>query len=136
MKNITHQVNYITEYLTCYKQKVEILNKIGLFDEAKHFELFAIEIARLWFEKDFHNSNEKRHNEPFVDLYSLDKDIYVQVSTASDSVTKINNTVKKIDASEQKDTIKNLYFILLHEFDLTDLKLEKNMNFLIKKITS
>lgn len=133
MKNITHQVNYITEYLTCYKQKVEILNKIGLFDEAKHFELFAIEIARLWFEKDFHNSNEKRHNEPFVDLYSLDKDIYVQVSTASDSVTKINNTVKKIDASEQKDTIKNLYFILLHEFDLTDLKLEKEYEFFDKE---
>ena len=42
MKEITHQVNYITEYLGCYKQKIGILNKIGLFDEAKHFELFAI----------------------------------------------------------------------------------------------
>lgn len=133
MKEITHQVNYITEYLSCYKQKIGILNKIGLFDEAKHFELFAIEIARLWFKTDFKNSNETRHNEPYVDLYSFDKEIFVQVSTATDSVSKINSTIKKIDKAEDKAKIKNLYFILLNDFNLDDLHLEKEYEFFNKE---
>ena len=103
MKEITHQVNYITEYLGCYKQKIGILNKIGLFDEAKHFELFAIEIARLWFEKDFKNSNETRHNEPYVDLYSLDQETFVQVSTVVDSASKISNTLNNKSDEEKAE---------------------------------
>ena len=55
MKNVSQKVNEIAEYLSSYKQKVSLLNKLGLFDEAKHFELFALQIAELWFKEKFKN---------------------------------------------------------------------------------
>ena len=56
-------------------------NKNGLFDEAKMFELFAKEVCKLIFNQDFINLNDLKPNYPFFDLVSIDKKIYVQVST-------------------------------------------------------
>lgn len=40
----TEQINYIADCLTNYKIKIQVLNKAGLFDSAKLFEYFALEI--------------------------------------------------------------------------------------------
>ena len=38
------RMSFITEYISAYEQKIKLANKQGLFDAAKMFELFAIEI--------------------------------------------------------------------------------------------
>ena len=131
MKNVSQKVNEIAEYLSSYKQKVSLLNKLGLFDEAKHFELFAIQIAELWFKEKFKNCNETRSNEPYVDLCSLDETKYIQVSTTSDSVTKIKQTLKKIKQSEG-NKIRQLFFILLNDFSREKLILDETYDFFDK----
>ncbi len=55
MKDSNVRVSYITEYITSYEAKIKALNKDGLFDSARLFELFAIEICKLWFKQDFYN---------------------------------------------------------------------------------
>ena len=52
MKDSNVRVSYITEYITSYEAKIKALNKDGLFDSARLFELFAIEICKLWFKQD------------------------------------------------------------------------------------
>ena len=70
MKNSTERIAYITEYITSYESKIKAANKNGLFDNAKLFELFAIEICNLWFDQKFHNLNDEVLNYPGVDLLS------------------------------------------------------------------
>lgn len=107
MNDTAAKVNYIAEYLSSYQAKVATLNSLGLFDEAKHFEIFAIQLARLWLNKDFKNCNETRSNEPYVDLVSEEGDIYIQVSTDSTPGTKIRKTIEKIEKSEFKKQSKS-----------------------------
>ena len=83
------RINFITEYISAYEQKIKIANKNSLFDEAQLFELFAQEICNLWYGKKFTNLNSIKKNYPCVDLLSEDGEIYVQVSTQEDIPGKI-----------------------------------------------
>ena len=111
----TEHINFIADCLTNYKIKIQALNKAGLFDSAKLFEYFALEICRLWFKQNFHNLNEIQANYPYVDLVSEDGQIYVQVSTVQDIPAKIKSTLDKISTSKIKDVakIKQVYFFVL-----------------------
>ena len=74
------------------------------------FELFAIEICKLWFKQDFYNLNNENINYPHVDLVSKDQKIYVQVSTQQNLANKIKTTLKNINdnKSEKIAKIKSL----------------------------
>lgn len=111
----TEHINYIADCLTNYKIKIQVLNKAGLFDSAKLFEYFALEICCLWFKQHFHNLNEIQANYPCVDLVSEDEQIYVQVSTVQDIPAKIKSTLDKISTSKINDLarIKQVYFFVL-----------------------
>ena len=41
------RMKFIIEYISAYKQKIEMANKNGLLDSAKMFELFAKEICKF-----------------------------------------------------------------------------------------
>lgn len=43
MIDSAERIQYIADYLACYKQKIEMLNKNGLFDGAVLFELLSAE---------------------------------------------------------------------------------------------
>ena len=45
-------------------------NKNGLFDAAKMFELFAVEVCNVWFGQKFSNLNVETATYPYVDLIS------------------------------------------------------------------
>lgn len=115
MKNSAERIQYITEYLISYKQKIEVLNKNGLFDAATLYELFALEACSLWFGQKFSNLNSDTANFPYVDLISADGKLYVQVSTVQDIPTKVKKTLEKIrDAKSSKiSDVNQLFFFVL-----------------------
>lgn len=124
MKNSNNRLSYITEYITSYEAKIKALNKEGLFDSAKLFELFAIGICKLWFKQDFYNLNNEKTNYPYVDLVSNDKEIFVQVSTQQNIPNKIKTTLEKIknDKSEKSSKIKSVYFFVLNNCSISNVK--------------
>lgn len=124
MINSVERVSYIVDYISSYELKIKTANKNGLFDSAKLFELFALEICKLWFEQDFHNLNDKIMNCPYVDLVSQDEKIFVQVSTAKDIPTKIKTTLEKIrdNKSKKLSTIKSAYFFVLNNESIEKIK--------------
>lgn len=112
------RMNFITEYISAYEQKIKLANKQGLFDAAKMFELFAIEICTLWFGQKFSNLNIASANYPYVDLISNDEKLYVQVSTATDISKKIKKTLEKLrDSKNEKFAKINkvIFFVLNNE---------------------
>lgn len=119
------RMSFITEYISAYEQKIKLANKQGLFDAAKMFELFAIEICNLWFGQEFRNLNVTSANYPYVDLISHDENLYVQVSTVIDIPTKVKKTLEKIRDSKNenfKKINKVIFFVLNNESvdNLTD----------------
>ena len=47
------RMDFIIEYVAHHEEKIKKANKNGLFDSAKMFELFAIEICNIWFGQEF-----------------------------------------------------------------------------------
>lgn len=118
MLNSNNRMEYIIEYLSAYKDKINIANKQGLFDSAKLFELFASEICKFWFGQPFENLNVETATYPYVDLISADKNFFVQVSTTKDIPNKIKDTLTKIrDSKNQERTPegKIIFFVLSNE---------------------
>lgn len=89
-------------------------NKNGLFDAAKMFELFAIEVCNVWFGQKFSNLNDETATYPYVDLISENRELLVQVSTVQDT-NKIKTTLEKIRDSKDKkcSDLKNIVFLYL-----------------------
>ena len=115
MNESTKRIDYIVDSLINYKTKIEFLNKNGLFDAAKLYELFAIEICSLWFNQKFYNLNSQKANFPYVDLVSEDKTMYIQVSTAQAVLRKIKTTLQNIQNNNSKELIsisKIVFFVL------------------------
>lgn len=102
MMESAERMSYITEYISSYESKIKLCNKNGLFDSAKLFELFAIEVCALWFGRPFQNLNTKLPNYPYVDLLSNDKQIFVQVSTVQNVPTKIKDTLENIKSGKKE----------------------------------
>ena len=117
------RMKYIIEYLSAYKQKIELANKNGLLDNAKMFELFAEQVCKLYYNMEFHNLNNIC-NFPYFDLISEDKSIYVQVSTTSDVHQKIKKTLENIrdDKTKRFEKINSAYFFVLHNDSIKNVK--------------
>ena len=118
MLNSEIRINFISEYLSAYENKIKLLNSEGLFDAAKLFELFAIEVGSLYFGQKLENLNIEKFNYPTVDLISEDKTFYVQVSTVKDIPNKIKYTLEKIKNSDNqnlKDIKRVIFFVLNNE---------------------
>ena len=98
MPGDVRRMDYIREYLSAYEAKLHLSNRLGLLDNAKLFELFAIRVCGIWFGQKFHNLNKETVNYPYVDLISEDEMIYVQVSTALDTSKKVRATLKNLRA--------------------------------------
>lgn len=95
MLESAERIQYINDYIVNYENNIKILNKLGLFDNATLFELFAIECTSLWFGQRFFNLNSTRGNYPYVDLISENAEIFVQVSTNQNIPEKIKSTLEK-----------------------------------------
>lgn len=117
------RMNFIIDYISAYKQKIELANKKGLFDSAKMFELFAEEICKLYYDMDFHNLN-KVCNFPYFDLISEDGKILVQVSTTTDVNSKIKSTLENIrdDKRHRFEKVDDVYFFVLHNDSVKNVK--------------
>lgn len=77
-------------------------NKNGLFDAAKMFELFAVEVCNVRFGQKFSNLNVETATYPYVDLISENRAFLVQISTDQDVPTKIRSTLEKMRDSKDK----------------------------------
>lgn len=78
MLNSNDRMDFIIEYMSAYKEKVNMANKNGLFDAAKMFELFAIEVCNIWFGQKFSNLNVETATYPYVDLISDNRELLVR----------------------------------------------------------
>lgn len=94
MLHSNERMDIITEYMTSYEEKIKMANKNGLFDAAKMFELFAVEVCNVWFGQKFSNLNVETATYPYVDLISENRELLVQVSTVQDIPTKIKSTLE------------------------------------------
>ena len=115
MLNSNERMGFIIEYMSSYDEKIKMANKNGLFDAAKMFELFAIEVCNVWFGQKFSNRNDETATYPYVDLISENRELLVQVSTVQDVPTKIKTTLEKIRDSKDKkcSDLKNIVFFVL-----------------------
>ena len=115
MLNSNERMGFIIEYMSSYDEKIKMANKNGLFDAAKMFELFAIEVCNVWFGQKFSNLNDETATYPYVDLISENRELLVQVSTVQDVPTKIKTTLEKIRDSKDKkcSDLKNVVFFVL-----------------------
>lgn len=116
MKNSDKRMRFISNYISAYEENIELNNKAGLFDAAKLFELFAIEVGGLYFGQKLLNLNIGKHNYPAVDLISSDKSFFVQVSSKYDIPSKIKSTLEKIRDSKNEDIkkIRSIKFFVLN----------------------
>ena len=132
MINSSERMNAIADYISNYENKIKAMNKLGLFDNATLFELFAQNVAELYFKTKFFNLNTYKSNYPYVDLVSNDESLYIQVSTSTDAVAKITNTLENIKKSKnprlgninkikffmlQNDSIRNVKDVLIGKID-------------------
>lgn len=124
MGNSEERIHFITGYISAYEEKISLLNKNGLFDTAKLFELFAIEVGSLYLGQRFSNLNIKTYTYPCVDLISEDKKIYIQVSTNKDIPAKIKKTLESIRDSKRDEinTLTNVKFFMLSNSSVDKVK--------------
>jgi hypothetical protein len=57
LKESVARVQFIADYISSYEEKIRLLNTKGLFDNAKLFELFAIEVGSIYFGQRLSNLN-------------------------------------------------------------------------------
>lgn len=124
MLHSNERMDLIIEYMTSYEEKIKMANKNGLFDAAKMFELFAIEVCNVWFGQKFSNLNVETATYPYVDLISENGELSVQVSTTQNVPTKIKGTLEKIRDSKDKkySTLKNIVFFVLSNNSIDNIK--------------
>lgn len=84
---------------------------VGLFDLNKYCEDFAKDLLNLIYDYDLKNLNEKRSNEPGLDLGDERNRIGIQVTTQKKS-DKINNTLEKLTDDQKKEYKRIIVFIL------------------------
>lgn len=124
MKESNKRIQFIADYISSYEEKIKVLNINGLFDAAKLFELFAIEVGGLYFGQRLSNLNIDTYTYPCVDLISEDKQIYIQVSTTKDIPRKIKTTLENIRDSKRVEinTLTNVKFFVLNNDSVDKVK--------------
>lgn len=124
MRTPEERIHFIAEYLSAYEEKIKLLNRGGLFDAAKLFELFAIEVGSLYLDQRLCNLNIATYTYPCVDLISEDKKIYVQVSTTENIPAKIKTTLESIRDSKRDEinALTNVKFFVLKNSSVDKVK--------------
>ena len=124
MRTPEERIQFIAGYISAYEEKVKLLNKNGLFDTAKLFELFAIEVGSLYLGQRLSNLNITTYTYPCVDLISEDKKIYIQVSTAENIPAKIKATLESIRDSKRDEisSLTNVKFFVLNNSSVDKVK--------------
>ena len=124
LKKSDERIQFIADYISAYEEKIKLLNINGLFDAAKLFELFAIEVGSLYFGQRLSNLNIDTYTYPCVDLISADKQTYIQVSTVKDIPAKIKTTLKNIRDSKRVEinTLRNIKFFILNNDSVDKVK--------------
>ncbi len=124
MKNSDERIKFIADYISAYEEKIKLLNINGLFDAAKLFELFAIEVGSLYFGQRLSNLNIDTYTYPCVDLISEDKQTYIQVSTVKDIPAKIKKTLENIRDSKRVEinALTNVKFFMLNNESADNVK--------------
>ena len=124
MKESSERIKFIAAYISSYEEHIKLLNNNGLFDSAKLFELFAIEVGSLYFEKRLINLNVDTFTYPYIDLISEDKNTYIQVSTVKNIPVKIRETLENIRDSKRDDfrTLTNVKFFMLNNDSVDKVK--------------
>lgn len=130
MKNSKKRIDTIIDYLSSYEAKIRLLNRNGLFDEAKLFEIFALEICQVLYKMSFTNSNTQKFNHPHIDLISEDGELNIQVTTRGDIQNKIKSTLVDIRDSSNSEAkkIKRVMFLVLHNDKMKDIVSYKEKN--------
>jgi len=116
MNGSDERIQFIASYISAYEERIKLLNINGIFDAAKLFELFAIEVGSLYLGQRLSNLNVDTYTYPCVDLISEDRQTYIQVSTAKDLPSKIRETLKGIKDSKRIEinTLTNVKFFVLN----------------------
>ncbi len=124
MKDSDKRIQFIADYISAYEEKIKLLNINGLFDSAKLFELFAIEVGGLYWDLQLSNLNVDTYTYPCVDLISADNKTYIQVSTVKDIPSKIKTTLEHIRDSKQVEmhTLTNVKFMVLNNDSVDKVK--------------
>lgn len=127
MSDYNDRINYITRYFSILETNIRLSNKAFLYDEAKHYEQFALKMCELWFNKGFRNLNSERPNFPYVDLASEDCKTVVQVTTENDPNTKIKETLNDISYGSNSNLqiftdADELYFFILDTEKIGNIK--------------
>lgn len=126
MKHSAERIEFIHDYIHSYEKKIKELNKQGLFNDAKMFELFASNVGQLYLglTKPLTNLNIDNATFPCVDLFSEDGNVFCQVSTCQNVPAKIRATLKKIKDSklEKIKSIKEVYFFVLSNKSINKVK--------------
>lgn len=124
MKESDKRIQFIADYISAYEEKIKLLNINGLFDSAKLFELFAIEVGSLYLGQQLSNLNVDTYTYPCVDLISADKQTYIQVSTVKDIPSKIKTTLENIRDSKRVEinTLANVKFLVLNNNSVNKVK--------------
>ena len=116
MKESGKRIHFIAGHISAYEETIKLLNSNGLFDSAKLFELFAIEVGSLFLGQRLSNLNIDTYNYPCVDLISEDEQIFIQVSTVKDIPVKIKTTLENIKDSKRIEikALTNVKFLVLN----------------------
>jgi len=124
LRKSVERIQFIADYISAYEEKIKLLNINGLFDAAKLFELFAIEVGSLYFGQRISNLNIDTYTYPCVDLISADRQTYIQVSTVKDIPAKIKTTLKNIRDSKRVEinTLTNVKFFMLNNDSVDKVK--------------
>ena len=128
MNNTSKRINSISDFISNYESRIRSLNKLGLYDEAVLFELFALEICTRWFNQNFKNLNVESAQFPVFDLISEDGLKYVQVSTEQNLPSKIKKTLEKLkDSTDAKlKKVSEAYFFMLSNSSEKNVKAYKD----------
>ena len=80
--------------LNTYEDSVKVLNKQGLFDEARWFEELVKNCLNILYSEKFINLNNENSFYPGADLCNKELDIYIQVTTGNNIKRKVIDTFK------------------------------------------
>lgn len=119
--------------LNTYEDSVKVLNKQGLFDEARWFEELVKNCLNILYSEKFINLNNENSFYPGVDLCNKELDIYIQVTTANNIKRKVIDTFKTTNRNNlscnkfifvclSKEEIPNFQQLNLHLIHFTNMK--------------
>ena len=97
-----HFIGEIVDELSSVASQIASRSKLGLLDLNVFSENFFRDIFNALYDWKLENLNERRSNEPGLDLGDKARKVAIQVTSRSDAV-KVHGTLKKITATQAAD---------------------------------